>query len=284
MKLSLLLYKGLNFFCVLCLLALLFFFEVRSHFTERLLGYYLYWQNDSRQKIGRMWEVRDKNIAAQGSIEEVASDLKEVKAQVLNLSTFRDLFLLMEKEGDLAISKNQFIALQQNLPAELAEIFFSPFDLLSLYYGSDWDRAFFIKDGMEVEALLVDSGNRVLKKTTVDEEQKSLVKFMGEVVEKPLDEIDEFKNRIYGVEEFFSKLQRMDTLGRAKVFQEPSRFFKWGNRLKRVGISEFSRSGWIKIGYELENGLNKETAVFELDEFLIYELMDHLNPEGTRSK
>ncbi len=278
MKITLILYKYFNFFCVLVLITLLCSFEMRFSFTEKLLGYYLFWQNDSRPKIGRMWEFQDKNIAALGSIEEVVANLKEVKSQAMNISTFRELFHLIEKEGDIAISKNQFVLLQKNLPLELSEIFFSPMDVLSLFYSSSWDRTFFIKEGLEVEILLVDSSNRVLKKTTIDDEQIKLIKMMGEVIKKPLDEVDEFKNRIYPVSEFFSRLQRMDEYSRSKVFQNPARLLDWGNKLKRVGISEFSRSGWIRIGYELEDALKKETVVFELNEFLIYEVMDYLNP------
>lgn len=217
-------------------------------------------------------------MEALGSIEEVVANLKKVKSKITNISTFRDLFLLIEKEGDLAISKTRFISLQKSLPAELSEIFLAPSDILSLFYSSNWDRTFFIKGDMEVEVLLVDSDNRVLRKTTIDEERNNLIKFMGEVIEKSLDEMDEFKNRIFSAAEFFSGLQRIDEYTRIKVLQDPKRFLQWGNKLKRVGISEFSRSGWIKVGYELESGLKKETAVFELDEFLVYELMGQLNP------
>ena len=283
MKITLILYKYFNFFCVLAMITLLCSFEMRFSFTEKLLGYYLFWQNDSRAKIGRMWEFQDKNIAALGSIEEVVANLKEVKSQAMNITTFRELFFLIEKEGDIAISKNQFVLLQKNLPSELSEIFFSPMDVLSLFYSSSWDRTFFIKEGVEVEILLVDSSNRVLKKTTIDEDQTKLIKMMGEVIAKPLDEIDEFKNRIYPVSEFFSRLQRMEEYSRSKVFQDPTRLLNWGNKLKRVGISEISRSGWVRIGYELEGGLQKETVVFELNEFLIYEVMDYLNPSERSS-
>jgi hypothetical protein len=286
MRIYLFLYKYLNFFCVLLLITLLCFLEVRSDFMERLLGHYLFWRNDSRQMIGRMWEFKDKNTAALEQVEEVAANLKEIKSQAMDLSTFRELFALVEKEGDLAISKNQFMVLQNNLPSELSEIFFSPFLILSLFHNSQWDRTFFIKGDMEVEVLLVNAENRVLRKTTVDREQIDLVKGMGEAVENSLDEIDEFKNRIYTVAEFFTGLQGMEVYSRSKVFQEPSRFLQWGSRLKRVGISEIARSGWIRIGYELENGLKRETVVFELDEFLVYELMDQLNPgrESARSE
>lgn len=278
MRISLFLYRYFNSFCVLVLAALLVFFEIQTSFSEKLLGYYLYWQNNSRPKIGRMWEFQNKNISALGSIEEVVDNLKEVKSQVRDISTFRDLFVLINKEGDLAVSRSQFFTLQENLPLELSEIFFPPDYLLYLFYNSGWDRTFFIKGDMEIEVLLVDSDNRVLKKTTVDREQINLIKFIGETVVKPLNKIPEFKNRIYSVKEFFSGLQRMNEFSRSKILQDPDRFFKWGDRLKRVGISEFSRSGWIKIGYELENGLKKETAIFELNEFLVYELMDHINP------
>jgi len=229
-----------------------------------------------------MWEFHDKNTAALGRIEEVVSNLKEVKSQVRDIATFRKLFSLIEKEGNLSISKSQFVTLQKNLPAELSEIFFPPFLILSLLHNSSWDRTFFIKDDMEVEVLLVDAENRVLKKTSVDREQMELLKFVGASVEKPLDEIAEFKNRIYSAAEFFSGLQRIDVYSRTKILQDPARFLKWGNRLKRVGLSEFSRSGWIKIGYELDNGLRKKTVCFELDEFLVYELMDQLRP-GARA-
>ncbi len=278
MKISIFLYKYFNSFCVLVLITLLCFFEVRFNFAERMLGYYLYWQNDSRPKIGRMWEFHGKNIAALGSIEEVVSNLKKVKSKVINISDFRDLFLLIEKEDDLAISKSRFIALQKSLPSELSEIFFPPSDILSLFYSSTWDRTFFVKGNMEVEVLLVDSNNRVLKKTAVDEERINLIKSTGEIVKKSLDDIDEFKNRIYSASDFFSRLQNMDEYAKSKIIQDPGRFFEWGRKLKRVGISEYSRSGWIKIGYELESGLKKQTAIFELDEFAVYELMDQLNP------
>lgn len=278
MRIYLFLYKYLNFFCVLLLITLLCFLEARSDFLERLIGYNLFRQNEGRKMIGRMWEFKDKNNAALGRIEEVAANLREIKSQAMDLSTFRELFALVEKEGDLAISKNQFMLLQNNLPSEISEIIFPPFLILYLFHGSHWDRTFFIKGDMEVEVLLVDSENRVLKKAALDREQIDLIRGMGETVERSLDEIDEFRNRIYTVGKFFSALQGMEEHSRNRIFQEPSRFLQWGSGLKRVGISEISRSGWIRIGYELENGLKKETAIFEVDEFLVYELMDRLNP------
>lgn len=255
--------------------------EMRFDWIEQLLGTYLISTNSKRPESGAIWEIGQKTLAAQQTLEQIVTDRQVAQREAFGATSFSKIVSNIPLDHGVMLSSDHFRKLYLKLPPVIAREIASPFELLRLFSDGRLDRSYFKKTGDGLEIYLLDNQNRVLRKLKITSDLLYNIK-QGEIeLNVPLEDLDSFKNRIYPADSFFEALVSLPEDVRRNVVSQPERFLRISGKITRVGISDETVSGFIDLGFEIESGTRLSVIRIQGRDWAVWQLRSQI--EGNTS-
>jgi hypothetical protein len=261
---------------IFTLICAVFILELRFDWVERFLGSYLVTTNSARPESGSIWEKSHQARTAQQALEQILTDRQSLQREARNATSFTQIATKVTSENGVMLSADQFRQLYMRLAPSIAEDIISPLDLLVLVSKGRWHRTYFEKAGNGVAVYLLDANNRVLRQLDLSSRLLSQLE-RGEVaMAESLDELPNFKNRIYTADQFFQSLESFHEEARRSMLPHPELLIAAPGQIVRVGISDETQSGFIELGFEFFDGSQRRVLVVQGQEWAVWRLRAHL--------
>ncbi len=254
------------------LVVLLAVSELRFDWIEAAVGTYLATTNDQRPEIGAIWEKGRQATTARQALEQIVTDRQANQRDAQEATTFKQLADSMPDGQTTMLSPEQFKWLYLKLPVEIAREIASPFELLSLFSQTAWDRTYFEKSAGELNIYLLDAENRVLKQMVITPELLLTMDRKNVFTAAMLSDLPQFENRIYPGDRFFTILADLPVDIRKGVLPNPERLLAQPGQIRRVGISDEATSGFIELGFEISDGTRQEVVRFQGQEWAVWHI------------
>ena len=267
---------NLSSFIIFFFIAVIVLLEVKFDFIEKMTGDFLKWNNQKRQKLGRMWNIEQQNVVALGQLNELIIEKEEKRKKIETIESFSELFASLKTDRLIQLTKEQFIKIYGSLPETISSKIIDPYKLINYFHRSDWVKTFVFQKETGIEIVMVDGRFGVLKSIMISGNDANYLANFGRTVPSSLENLKELSSRIYDVSEFMDALYKMRKDERDKIIYNPFNFLRWESRFKRVGISEISENNLVQIGFEVHTLNKKEVVIIYVDDFLISSLIQHL--------
>ena len=254
------------------LVVLLAVSELRFDWIEAAVGTYLATTNDQRPEIGAIWEKGRQATTARQALEQIVTDRQANQRDAQEATTFKQLADSMPDGQTTMLSPDQFKRLYLKLPVEIAREIASPFELLSLFSQTAWDRTYFEKSDGELNIYLLDAENRVLKQMVITPELLLTMDRQNVFTAATLSDLPQFENRIYPGDRFFTILADLPADIRKGVLPNPERLLAQPGQIRRVGISDEATSGFIELGFEINDGTRQEVVRYQGQEWAVWHI------------
>jgi len=237
--------------------------ELRYDWAERLVGSYLATTNRGRPESGAIWDKGHRTEDARQVLEKIVTDKQAVQRQAREAENFTQIAETLSRGIELIISADHFRHLYNQLPPEIASELLSPYAMVRIVSAQEWDRAFFEPgvDGFNI--YLLNKDNRVLRQMTVSAEVLARIERGESPRTDTLDHLPQFENRIYPAERFFKALEAVSEDVRRQAVPWPENLLKSPGRVTRVAISDEVLSGYIEMGFELEEPNRTRVVLFQ---------------------
>jgi len=243
---------------LLCLfISALLISELRFDWLEQTVGSFLVSTNGRRPESGTIWETGRQTRTARKFLEQIVSDRQASQQETRQAKSFKEIAATILTDQWVMIAPDHFRRLYLQLKPETAEKIIPPFDLLKLINQKNWDRTYFEKDGDGLNIYILDTENRVLTQLTIS---PRLLYGMGESqvkMDETLESLPQFKNRIYPADLFFQALDSLGEAVRRDTISQPDQLLRYPGHITRVGISGGALSGFIELGFEIENATHR---------------------------
>ena len=248
---------------VVFLVLLVLMTELRYDWAERLVGSYLVTTNPSRPESGAIWDKGHRTEDARQVLEKIVTDKQAVQREAREAENFTQIAQTLSRGIELIISADHFRHLYNQLAPEIASELLSPYAMVRLISEKEWDRAFFEPgvDGFSI--YLLNRDNRVLRQLTVSAETLARIERGETPRTDTLDNLPQFENRIYPAERFFKALEAVSEDARRQAVPWPENLLKSPGRVTRVAISDEVLSGYIEMGFELEEPHRTRVVLFQ---------------------
>ncbi len=265
---------------MLILVSALIILELRFDWMERILGSYLVTTNSGRPESGSIWEKSHRTRTAQQALEQILSDRQTLQREARSAATFTQIAANVTSGKGVMLSADHFRKLYLNLAPSIAHDVISPLDLLALVSTGRWRRTYIEKSGTGLIVYLLDTNNRVLRQLELGSVLLSQLQ-RGEVaLAESLDQLPNFKNRLYSADEFFRSLESFHQEARQSMIPHPEALLQTPGQIVRVGISDETQSGFIELGFEFLNGNERRVVLVQGHEWAVWRLRSHLEGLG----
>jgi hypothetical protein len=262
---------------VLILLILGFFIsELRFDWLEQVLGAYLVSTNSNRPESGAIWEIDQKTIEAQHTLEQIATDRMSSQREALGASSFAEIASSITLDQGVMLSSDHFRKLYLKLSPLLAQEIASPYELLKLFNDERLDRIYFEKAGDGLKIYFLDHQNRVLRKLIIAPPLLHRIEQGETALQGPLENFDNFRNRIYPADRFFYALASLPEDVRQSIVSRPEMFLNISGYISRIGISDEAVSGFIQLGFEIEDPAGFRVILIKGREWAVWHLRSQL--------
>jgi hypothetical protein len=226
--------------------------ELRFDWAEHLVGRYLVTTNPFRPESGAIWEKGHRTEDARQVLEKIVTDKQAVQREARDAQNFTQIAQALSRGIELIISADHFRHLYNELPPELAAELLSPYTLVRIVSKNDWDRAFFEPGASGFSIYFLNKDNRVLQQLTVSADMLARMEHGETPRIDRLENLPQFANRIYAADRFFRALESVSEDVRRQGVPWPENLLKSPGRVSRVAISDEVLSGYIELGFELE--------------------------------
>ncbi|UCD81883.1 MAG: hypothetical protein JSW26_10790 [Desulfobacterales bacterium] len=255
--------------------------EMRFDWVERTLGAYLVTTNSARPQSGAIWEKGRQTLTAQKTLEKIVTDRLASQREARSAETFAQIAAGLSAGQGAMLSAENFRDLYLKLPREAAREVISALELLKISAQGNWRRTYFEKSGRDLIVYLLDADNRVLRR--IDIPADGLMQLEREDIPtvEALEDLANFKNRIYPAERFFEALVSLPDEIRRNVILNPETLLKPAGQIVQVGISDEAVSGYIELGFEFAMGAGRQVIVVQGHEWAVWRLRTYLEEKGT---
>lgn len=226
--------------------------ELRFDWAEHLVGRYLVTTNPFRPESGAIWEKGHRTEDARQVLEKIVTDKQAVQREARDAQNFTQIAQALSRGIELIISADHFRHLYNELPPELAAELLSPYTLVRIVSKNEWDRAFFEPGASGFSIYFLNKDNRVLQQLTVSADMLARMEHGETPRIDRLENLPQFANRIYAADRFFRALESVSEDVRRQAVPWPENLLKSPGRISRVAISDEVLSGYIELGFELE--------------------------------
>jgi hypothetical protein len=237
--------------------------ELRFDWAEHIVGRYLVTTNPFRPESGAIWDKGHRTEDARQVLEKIVTDKQAVQREARDAQNFTQIAQALSRGIELIISADHFRHLYNELPPELAAELLSPYTLVRIVSKNDWDRAFFEPGASGFSIYFLNKDNRVLQQLTVSADMLARMEH-GETprIDK-LENLPQFANRIYSADRFFRVLESVSEDVRRQGVPWPENLLKSPGRVSRVAISDEVLSGYIELGFEMEELTQTRVILFQ---------------------
>ena len=237
--------------------------ELRFDWAERLLGSYLVTTNPLRPESGAIWEKGHRTEDARQVLDKIVTDKQAVQREAREAENFTQIAQTLSRGIELIISAPHFRHLYNQLPPEIASELLSPYSMVRIISEREWERTFF-EPGVEgFNIYLLNKDNRVLKQMTVSADMLTRIERGETPRTDTLDHLPQFENRIYPAQRFFKALESVSEDARRQALPWPENLLKSPGSVTRVAISDEVLSGYIEMGFELEENNRTRVVLFQ---------------------
>jgi len=255
--------------------------ELRFDWIEQVLGAYLVSTNSNRPESGAIWEIGQKTINAQHTLEQIATDRMSSQREALGADSFAEIASNIALDQGVMLSSDQFRKLYLKLSPLIAQEIASPFELLKLFNDEGLDRIYFEKAGEGLKIYFLDHQNRVLRKFKIAPDLLHRIEHGETALQGPLENFDNFKNRIYQADRFFDALVSLPAEDRRSVVSRPEMFLNISGYISRIGISDEAVSGFIQLGFEIEDPAGLRVILIQGREWAVWRLRSQLEEKAS---
>ena len=261
---------------IFTLLCAVFILELRFDWVEQFLGSYLVTTNSERPESGSIWDKSRQTRTAQQTLEQIITDRQALQREARSAASFTQIAASVAPENGVMLSAEHFRQLYVRLTPTIAREIIAPLDLLAYASKGQWQRTYFEKSGSGLTVYLLDANNLVLRQLELSPVLLSQLQ-RGEVaLPKSLDELPNFKNRIYTADQFFESLESFHEEARNSMIPHPELLLTAPGQIVRVGISDETHSGTIELGFELFADNERRVLVVQGQEWAVWRLRAHL--------
>lgn len=237
--------------------------ELRFDWAENMVGRYLVTTNSFRPESGAIWEKGHRTEDARQVLEKIVTDKQAVQREARDAQNFTQIAQALSRGIELIISADHFRHLYNELPPELAAELLSPYTLVRIVSKNEWDRAFFEPGASGFSIYFLNKDNRVLQQLTVSADMLARMEHGETPRIDRLENLPQFANRIYSADRFFRALESVSEDIRRQGVPWPENLLKSPGRVSRVAISDEVLSGYIELGFELEEPTQTRVILFQ---------------------
>jgi len=255
--------------------------ELRFDWAEQMLGRYLVTTNIQRPESGSIWEVGHRTVTARQRLEQLITDRQSSQREARGADTFTQIVSSLPPGQGVMLSSEHFRRLYLNLPGTLAQEIIAPFELLRLLSDGHWIRTYLENEDYGLKIYLLNSENRVLRDLRISTQLVYQIERVERALQGRLDDLPTFENRIYPAERFFEALNSLPDEDLGSVIAQPEELLGTPGRIVRVGISDEAVSGYIEIGFEIEDGTRRKVIILKGREWAVWILRSYLERTDT---
>jgi len=256
------------------------FSELRFDWMEQLMGSFLVSTNAGRPESGAIWEINRQTETARKTLEQIITDRQASQREARNAGSFIEISANLAPDQGVMLSPDDFRRLYLALPASIAQVILSPFEILKVFSEDRFTRTYFEKQGNGLQVYFLDPENRVLRRLQIDADLLALIAQSERDIDGTLDSFPRFKNRIYPADQFLSALESLPDDSRRNVLPQPERLLAVAGRIVRVGISDETISGNIELGFEINAGALTKMVFIPGREWAVWQIRAKL--EGNK--
>lgn len=254
--------------------------EMRFDWIERTLGAYLVTTNSTRPQSGAIWEKGRQTLTAQQTLEKIVTDRQASQREARSAETFSQIAAGLADGQGAMLSAENFRNLYLKLPREAAREVLPPFELLKIAAQGNWRRTYFEKNGPDLTVYLLDADNRVLHRIELPADEMLQLEREDSPTAEALEDLPNFKNRIYPAKRFFEALGSLPEETRRNVILDPETLLKPSGQIVKVGISDEAVSGYIELGFEIAMGAGRKVILLQGQEWAVWRLRSYLEEKG----
>jgi len=269
---------------VTLLISCIIILEMRFDWVERTLGAYLVTTNSARPQSGAIWEKGRRTLTAQKTLEKIVTDRQTLQREARGAATFSQIAANLSAGQGAMLSADHFRRLYLKLPQAVAQEVISTFELLKVAGRGNWRRTYFENSGTGLVVYLLDAENRVLRRIDISSDILLQLDREDTVTAEILEELPNFKNRIYPAERFFDALDAFPEEVRRNMLPYPEKLLKQSGQIVRVGISDEAVSGFIELGFEILNGARRMVILAQGQEWAVWRLRSHLEDKDSSAR
>jgi hypothetical protein len=255
--------------------------ELRFDWAEQVVGVYLVKTNAQRPESGSIWEVSQRTVNARQRLEQLVTDLQSTQREARGAATFTQIASSLPPGQGVMLSSEHFRRLYLNLPGTMAHEIIAPFELLSLLSDGHWVRTYLESEDYGLKIYLINPENRVLRDLKIPSQLLYQIERVELALQGTLEDLPTFENRIYPAERFFRALNSLPEEELGSVVSQPEMLLGASGRIVRVGISDEAVSGYIELGFEIEDGTRRKVILLKGREWAVWILRSYLEEMGT---
>lgn len=261
--------RSLTFILIVLLLAVL---EFRFDWMEKALGSYLSTTNRQRPETGEIWETEHDTKEALNYLDEKTVDQETLQRNARGSDDLSDIISFIADNQSVMVSPDHFRSLYMKLPPSIASRILSANELLQLLVKEEWDRTYFRKFDNQLSIYFIDRSNRVLREIPLSDSTLVQIERHKMVFNGSLEEYGIAPDRIYPADRFFSSLGYLPEDLQAEILAQPEEILTAGGRLVRVGFPPQLQTVWADMGFELEDGPQKQVIFLPAREWALFRL------------
>ena len=245
--------------------------EFRFDLLERMGGNVLKWSNNARPQEGRAWDFQSVSISAMQDLGQIVSEQNEIRRELQSRSDFAALPMQLSEGKILALSREKFLDLYDEIPPVYARKLGASSLFMELTFVSDWKRVAFIGRNSGLDVYYLNTENIVLRRYYLDKEYFHSLQRWGAELPGSLDAHPDFSGRIYNTAEFVHSLSFL-----GKVYEDfyPAReILKEGSNVEKVAVSRRWKDGTVDLAFKFSDG---RTIIYPVSDNFASTLMEYL--------
>ena len=254
--------------------------ELRFDWAELALGSYLVTTNAQRPESGSIWEVGHRTVTARQTLEKLITDRQSTQREARGAATFTQIASSLPPGQGVMLSSERFRRLYITIPGAIAHEIVAPFELLRLVSDGRWVRTYLENEDYGLKIYLLNPENRVLQELKIPSPLLYQIKRVEVALQGTLEDLPTFENRIYPAERFFKALDSLPEEDLESAVSQPERLLGTPGRIVRVGISDEAVSGYIELGFEVEDGTRRKVILIKGREWAVWILRLYLEDMG----
>jgi len=254
----------------------IFISELRFDWFEQTVGSYLVATNSKRPESGAIWEIGHRTITARKTLDKIVTDRQFLQREARGATTFTQMVLNILPNKGIMLSSERFRKIYLTLPQTIAQKIASPFEMLRLFSDGSWVRTYLEKAGDDLKIYLLNAHNRVLKELEIPSDLIQYIERVDMALTGTLEDLPSFENRIYSAAHFFAALRSLPQEDLRSVVSQPEMLLSMPGHIVRVGISDEAVSGFIELGFEIEDGTKRKVILLQGREWAVWTLRSYL--------
>ncbi len=266
---------------ILSVVATLTISELRFDWCEVMIGRYLASLNNSRPETGAIWKAGEQSSRAHTFLKNIIEERQNSARYAQEATSFAELASGILPGQWANIDKEHFKRLYLSIPASAASELIPPAELIWLFGGGTVTRIFCEGKPYGLEIFLLNSSNRALRQITLNRSKMEKIEKNEAPFKGTLEQIPEFKGRIYSAERFFKALLELPQDIVLDLITTPQKLISQQGTLIKAGIWNEAASGYIKLGFEF-NDKGKHVVLFiRAREWAVWRLSSNLTEGRT---